>query len=705
MSSDLLFECLSEDIPPKMQIKAISHINLYVKDELKKGNIEFNSLNVFVSASRISLIITEIKAKKIHNVIKIKGPNINSSIRDIEEFLKKVKKNLNELSIYKIGDEKFYFAESVDSSSVNIEDYFCIMLENMMKNFPWEKKMKWGTTKEYWVRPIINILCIINKNLLHIKFAGIASNNKTMGNKFLSDQSFFEVNSIDDYYINLKKKYVILNQEERLKFILDQIHELTFNKKLTCEKNTKLINELNGSLEYPIVIMGKLNQKFINLPREVILCVMHNHQRYLAVFNNDNKITHFITIASTVNENVIHGHEKVLNARLTDADFLINQDKKFNMDHYQNGLGNILFHAKLGTVIDKVNRMAILAKYIALWIPHSSLIKVERASLLSKADLSTLIVREFPELQGLMGSYYAKYFGESEEICNAIAEHYKPDNSEEKCPSSPISVAVAIADKTDSLIGLTLANERSSGSRDPFALKRTATSIIRIILENELNIPLKLLLEKSISLYFNDSKNTFIKNLKHTIKNYKKTLTEEILNFFLNRFKMILQEKKINKSIIKAIVDQDQIHDLLIEKQKAQTIDEYIKTNKGTEILKAYKRINNIIAKDKAIKNKSYIIYSRHICNKKLFTDECELSLYYDTKIYKKKIKTFLKDNDFKNSLSSLYFFSNTVNNFMDKVKICGVENVSLRKNRFFAIFNALQVFNLLIDFNKIENK
>ncbi|QXK92383.1 glycine--tRNA ligase subunit beta [Neoehrlichia mikurensis] len=695
MPSDLLFECLSEEIPPKMQINAISHINLYIKDKFKKNNIEFSSAKVFISSNRISLIINDIKAKEIQSVTKVKGPNINSDTKDIENFLKKVKKNLNELSIHKIGNEKFYFSELVNNNSVNIEDSICIILESMMKNFPWEKKMKWGDKKEYWVRPIVNILCIIDNNPLHIKFAELISNNKTIGNKFLSDNKFFTINSINDYYTNLKKKYVMLNQDKRLKFILDQIHELTFSKKLTCEKNDKLINELNGSIEYPIVIMGKVNQKFINLPKEVILCVMHNHQRYLAVFNN-NKITHFITIASIVNKNIIHGHEKVLNARLTDADFLINQDKKFSMDHYKQCLSNILFHTKLGTLIDKVNRMAILAKYISIWIPRSSLMKVERASLLSKADLSTLIVKEFPELQGLMGKYYAEYFGEPEEICNAIAEHYKPENSEEKCPFSPISVAVAIADKTDNLVGLILANEKSSGSRDPFALKRTATSLIRIIIENELNIPIKLLLEKSISLYIN----YFNKNLKNSQKN----LMETVFNFCLSRFKMILKEKMINYSIINAIIEQNQIHDLLVETQKALIIDKYIKNKEGIEILKAYKRINNIITKDKIIINNKKSIYQRYIINKKYFIEEYELSLYYDIKSYKKKIKTFLKVNDFKNSLSSLYFFSNTVNNFMDKVKVCDVKNANLYKNRFFAIFNALQVFNLLIDFSKIEN-
>ncbi|MGN7618866.1 MAG: glycine--tRNA ligase subunit beta [Ehrlichia sp.] len=227
---------------------------------------------------------------------------------------------------------------------------------------------------------------------------------------------------------------------------------------------------------------------------------MHKHQKYLAVFTN-NKITNFITVSTISNDNIIQGHNNVLNARLVDASFLIKKDKEYNIEYYIEKLKHIVFHAKLGSIFEKVNRVVALSKYISIWIPHSSLIKVERTAMLSKFDLSTLAVKEFPELQGIIGGYYASYFGEPEEISGFIVDHYEPTSSKKECPSSPIVMAVSIADKIDSLVGMIVAGEQVTSSRDPFAIRRMAISVIRIILVNNLHIPMRLLVEKSVSLY------------------------------------------------------------------------------------------------------------------------------------------------------------------------------------------------------------
>ncbi|VVC27603.1 Glycine-tRNA ligase, beta subunit, partial [Cinara cedri] len=297
---------------------------------------------------------------------------------------------MEDLFVRKINDEDFYFIKK-DSCAFNIKEFLKNQLEEMLKNFSWPKSMRWGTRKERWVRPIKNILCILDGEVIPISFAGITASNVTYGHRLLSQNQVFTVDTPKDYFNLLEKNNVILQQDKRKKFILDQIKDFSKKHNLQLEQNDYLLNELTGLIECPIVLFGKVNQeKSAELPKEVILSIVHTQQKYLAL-SDGQKILYFATVVNVKNDNVIKGHEKILEARLADAQFLISQDKKHNLDYYVNKLDSISFHGYLGSVQEKVKRIIALSKYIAIWIPHASLIKVERAAYLAKADLATSI--------------------------------------------------------------------------------------------------------------------------------------------------------------------------------------------------------------------------------------------------------------------------------------------------------------------------
>ncbi|AAZ68055.1 glycine--tRNA ligase subunit beta [Ehrlichia canis] len=698
MPLELLFECLSEEIPPEMQNSAYLYINSYIKKELNRYNINFKSIEVFVTPNRLTLYVNNIVNSSSNNLLKRKGPKVSADKIAIEGFLKKVNKKISDLIICKVGNDEFYYAEISNNIEINTENIISSIIENMLTNFPWDKKMRWGTGNTHWIRPIINIMCILDGKVLPIKFADIEANNKSRGNRFTK---FFEVKDFNSYISQLKKNNVILCQEERMNSILQQIQNITEENNLVCENNQNLINKLNGILEYPIVIMGSVDEKFHDLPKELILSVMHNHQKYLAAFTGG-KITNFITISTVSNDAIISGHNNVLNARLSDASFLINKDKEYNIDYYIEKLKNIVFHAKLGSVFEKVNRIVALSKYISMWIPHSSLIKVERASQLSKFDLSTLAVKEFPELQGIIGGYYASYFNEELEISESIVNHYEPTSSKKECPSSPITIAVSISDKTDSLVGMIVAGEQVTGSRDPFSIRRMAISVIRTIIENNLNIPIKLLVEKSVSLYsYAITEKNAINKIKDVIsrKNRRKDIIFYVLEFFSNRFKIMLKEDGIKEDIINAVIESRKFNNLLIIKKEANLLNEYVFTNNGIEIIKAYKRLSNISDIEDNIS-----ITTKQKPNKKLFSANEEHDLYKEISYQKNNIKKLIKENKFKESLDNLYNFSCCVNRFMDNVKVNDKMNKELYKNRISLVKSAFYIFDLVTDFSKIKN-
>lgn len=376
MSLQLLFECLSEEIPPRMQNVVATQVKSCIANVFNKNNVKFTSMEVFITARRITLFVDNINALELKDSNnEVKGPNINAPKSAIEGFLRKYQKNEEDLLVRKVNNEDFYFIKR-ESCSFNIREFLKNQLEEMLKNFSWLKSMRWGEGKERWVRPIKNILCILNDEIIPVSFAGITASNTTYGHRFLSSGTALTVKAPKDYFELLEKNSVILQMDKRKQFILDQINKFTKEQNLQLEKNDYLLNELTGLIEWPIVLFGEVNQeKSFGLPKEVILSIVNTQQKYLAL-SNGKRISHFVTVVNVNNGEVVKGHERILEARLADAQFLISQDKKENLDYYVKKLGSILFHASLGSVGEKVKRITALSKYIAIFIPHASLIKL-----------------------------------------------------------------------------------------------------------------------------------------------------------------------------------------------------------------------------------------------------------------------------------------------------------------------------------------
>ncbi|MGL9725269.1 MAG: glycine--tRNA ligase subunit beta [Wolbachia sp.] len=691
MSSQLLFECLSEEIPSRMQNSAAAQVESYITNTFNKNNVKFASIEVFITARRITLFIDNISVSELESSNnEIKGPNVNASKSAIEGFLRKYQKNEKDLLVRKVNNVNFYFIKK-DVYPFDIKVFLQNQLEEMLKNFSWPKSMRWSERRERWVRPIKNILCILNGEIIPVFFAGVTASNTTCGHRFLSNGAALTVKTPKGYFELLKKNNVILQSDKRKQFILSQIDKFAKEQNLQLKKNDYLLNELTGLIEWPIVLFGKVNQE--GLPKEVILSIINTQQKYLSL-SSVQRISHFITVVNVNNDEVVKGHEKILEARLADAQFLISQDKKESLDYYVKKLDLILFHTSLGSVGEKVKRIIALSKYVATHIAHASLIKVERAAYLAKADLATLIVREFPELQGVMGGYYASYFQEDEEIVEAIIEHYRPIGSEQECPKSPITIAVAIADKVDSLVGLITAGEKISGSYDQFGLRRMAIGIIRIILENNLHVPIKLLIDKSISLY------PKLALVGETTLVNKLNRSESVLKFCLERFRVILKSKSIRQDVIDSILYKIDINDLLIAEKQIVILHQYLSTPEGEQILSTYKRVNNIVNKTEKNDN---ITYSSPY-DEEILVESEEIELSYYVIIVCENIKQAMKDGHFNIAFDELNAFAPFINKFMDNIKI-NCDSDQLKRNRMSLLVHVVSTFHLVADFSFIKVK
>ncbi|MGL9717969.1 MAG: glycine--tRNA ligase subunit beta [Wolbachia sp.] len=720
MPSQLLFECLSEEIPSRMQNSATAQIKSYIANAFNKNNVKFASIEVFITARRITLFVDNISVSELRDSNnEIKGPNVNAPKSAVEGFLRKNKKSETDLLVRKVNNVDFYFIQR-EGCSFNIREFLKNQLEEMLKNFSWPKSMRWSEGKERWVRPIKNILCILNDEIIPVSFAGIAARNTTYGHRFFSSGTAFTVKTPKDYFELLEKNNVILQSDKRKQFILDQINKFTKEQNLQLEKNDYLLSELTGLIEWPIVLFGEVNQA--GLPKEVILSIINTQQKYLAL-SNGKRISHFVTVVNVNNDEVVKGHERILEARLADAQFLISQDKKANLDHYVKKLDLILFHAYLGSVGEKVKRIVALSRYIATFIPHASLIKVERAAYLAKADLATSIVREFPELQGIMGGYYASYFQEDKEIVEAITEHYKPIGSEQKCPKSPTAIAVAIADKVDSLVGLIVAGEKISGSYDQFGLRRMAIGIIRTILENNLHVPIRPLIDKSVSLYpklifakdttparnplrlLIDKSVSLYSRLAFTKdttsasnprKQPRRYIASLVHMFCIERFKVILRNRGVSQGVVDSMLWSD-MNDLLTAEKRAVILDHYLNTPKGEQILSAYKRVSNIV--NKAEKNDGGASY-----NEKFLVESEEIALSNYVIAACKNVEQAIRNNSFDAALDELTGFAPLINQFMDSVKI-NCDSDKLRRNRLSLLAKVVSIFHLVAIFRLIKVK
>jgi len=667
---ELLLELLSEEIPARMQARAADDLKRLVCDGVKKAGLTFDSANAFVTPRRLALVVYGIPASTPDISEERRGPSTGAPDKAVAGFKGSLPEGANiEKRETKKGE--FYFAlveQKGGQSKVLLADVIGVA----MAALGWPKSMRWADNDVRWVRPLQGIVCVFDGDVIAAQYGPVEASGTTAGHRFLSPEPF-AVKDFADYKAKLEKAHVILDAAERRARIEADATALAKAAKLELKDDPGLLAEVAGLVEWPVVLMGTIEDEFMELPPEVLTTSMRKHQKYFALTDAKGKLAaKFIVVANTETSDkgaaVTAGNERVLRARLSDAKFFWDQDKKAKLETRIDALKDRVFHAKLGTVYDKVQRIEKLAGALAEYCGADAA-DAKRAATLAKADLSTGMVTEFPDLQGIMGRYYADADGEKPEIADAIAEHYAPQGPGDACPSAPLSIAVALADKIDILTGFWSIDEKPTGSKDPFALRRAALGVIRLILENGLRLPLLTVLESG-----------------------------DLLSFFADRLKVHLKEKGVAHDHIDAVFSLGGEDDLVRLLARVDALSAFLKSDDGGNLLVAYKRAANIVRIEA---KKDGTAYDGEYKTGALIEAE-EKSLAAQLDEAAATTTAALAGEDFTAAMAAIAKLRQPVDAFFDKVTV-NAEDAALRENRLTLLSHIGRTLDQVADFSKIQ--
>ena len=586
------------------------------------------------------------------------------------------------------------------------------ILQKMVTSWPKLMRFDMAGSLEQpkWIRPIRNILCIFGTQIIDIKFAGLQSNNLTYGH-FLNSSKPLTIKLPQDYKNILRDNFVIVDQNERKEKIINALHKIKFANELETiddEEKSTLFDEVTGLCEWPTALVGEIDKKFMSLPEEVLILTLKLNQKYFCLRDKKNHLsTKFIFISNALvdenhSEKIIADNEKIVRARLSDAQFFVDEDLKTPLIKRVVDLKNIIFHQKIGSVYDRVDRIEELGELLAVWVPHCDIALVEHAANLCKTDLITKAVAELPELQGKIGSFYAKAQGENNKISTAIYEHYLPLGPNTELPKTPLGIALAIADKIDAIVGLFLANEKPTSSKDPFALRRAALGVIRISFTYNINLSLRTLIDKSLRTY----KPKLLEKLLKEQNISKQDLSEEIIRFFFERLKNFLRDhQSIRKDILNAAIDgylneleKHKYCDILILAKKAVSLNDLVQQTENEGLIKVYKRSANVLMIEEKKDGRKY--------------EGKPLPLSLKTK-YEKLLKELIKkispefrrlcaSGNFDRAFELLRLLEKPLTHFFDHVTI-NDKNKKVRENRLLLLSEIRSLFNEVADLSQIE--
>ena len=686
--SEFFLELFSEEIPPNLQISARENLlnNFISFFEQKKINYHKN-FSALSTPNRLIIYFQNIQSEVIENSKEIRGPNINVSDEALKGFLSSNK--ITKDKIFKKETDKgvFYFYK-VLKKKIKTKNLLEENIPDMLTKIRWKKSMKWGSYDLYWGRPLKSIMGLFDGNTLKFNYHHLISSNKTF-----IDKNFEEKTKIFKDFKSYKKFFydqqIIIDHNERKKYIEKNLLKITKLKNFKIFIKDKLMNDVTNILDRPKILTCSFDKRFLNMPKELIISTVEFHQKFfLAYDKNSELINTFYVVADSEDKNrlIKRGNENVVEARLTDAEYFWEKNKSKNMIKQVSSLDNINYFKGLGSYLDKVQRL----KKISGLLSDEFLIskeKVELASTLSKVDLLSELVNEFPELQGVLGGYFAEAQGFDKEISESIKEQYLPSGPLSGIPRSNYSIALSISDKIDTLVGFFGLNIMPSSSKDPYGLRRLAIGLIRIIVHNKKNIKLKELINFSCQAYSAQS-----------IKFNNKTITDKLSNFILERFKYFMKEKEIRKDIIESSLINFKIDDLLIIYLKAQKLNKIINKEIGADLIKNYKRSFNILNSEmNKIDNENF-----SNVDPALFKSDYEKDLY-------KKLHEIIKDfsnikieNDYDTQLSLLSTVKQEVTNFFENV-IVNDSDESIKKNRLLLLKLVCKTFDNYLSFAKLE--
>jgi glycyl-tRNA synthetase beta chain len=698
---ELLLEVLSEEIPARMQRRAIDDLARLVGDKLATAGIPARSLTGYVTPRRLAIVAADIPARQPERREERRGPRVGAPEQAIEGFLRAAGlKSIDDCEIRDTGRGEFYFAVT-EQPGRSAAEILPELLHAALAELPWPKAMRFPAASLRWVRPLNSAICLHDGAVLPLPLDRVPVGRTTRGHRFLS-QGEIAVADAADYLEKLETAHVVLDPDRRRAMIAADLDGLAQAAGLTVKPDPALLDEVTGLVEYPVVLMGRIDDESMALPPEVLATAMKTHQKYFSCLKADGSpAPRFLFVANNKapddGRTIVAGNERVLRARLADARFFWDQDRRILLADRVAALKERVYYDKLGTMFDKTERMEKLAGFLAqhLYPADRETIRLaERAAYLAKADLSTGMVGEFPELQGVMGRYYALHDGEDPRVADAIADHYKPQGPNDICPSAPVGVIVALADKLDALFAFFWINERPSGSRDPFALRRAAVGVIRIILENTTRLPLKHAFKCAHSIFVDDQMG---EPRYLGVGPFVSDVTDEVLRFIADRLKVHLREQGVRHDLIAAVfaLDEDDLVRLLA---RVKALQEFLGSEDGANLLVAYRRASNIVGIEERRDNCKYDDPVDTI----LLQLPEEVALWQRLSGLDTALKPFLTGENFELMMGRLATLRRPVDEFFDKVTV-NTEDRALRENRLRLLSRIRNVMNQVADFSQIE--
>ena len=688
---ELLLELLSEEIPARMQARASADLKKLVEEALDEANLPFGSIDTYVTPRRLTLVADGLPARQPDIREERKGPRADAPDKAITGFLNSVGLGRDQIEERETGNGAVLFAV-IERPGRDTPEALADILPDSLRRLPWPKSMRWGSRSLRWVRPLHGILCLFDGAVVGFALEDMVSGDTTVGHRFLSPQPFF-VTGFADYADKLRRAHVVLDPAERRRMIAGGTEKLAAAEGLKITPDDALLDEVTGLVEWPVPLIGRIDAEFMDLPSEVLTATMRVNQKYFALEDAGGAIApRFVVIANTEATDgggaIVEGNERVLRARLSDAKFFWDQDRKRTLASRAPELAKIIFHARLGTLDEKVDRMQALATSISRHVPGADMDRVRSASRLAKADLVTGMVGEFPELQGLMGRHYALNDGENAEVADAVAEHYAPRGPRDRCPTAPVSVAVALADKIDTLVGFYAIGEKPTGSKDPFALRRAALGVIRLILQNSLSLKLRGVFMNAYELYAESA----------VADSRADEVARELMEFVADRLKVHLRDRGIRHDRITAVFSLTGEDDLLRLMARVGALDEFLAGEDGENLLTAYRRAANIVRIEE--KNDGAAYQGR--ADDALLRERQERDLFEALAASEKEIAERLAAEQYVDAMSVLSRLRRPVDAFFDDVTVnCGEPD--LRRNRLFLLSQIGSALESVADFSKIE--
>ncbi len=685
--SEFFLELFSEEIPAEQQKNLRNKILDDFKDLFNEKHIKSKNSFCLSSPNRV-VIVFEGLDKLIHiKSDEIRGPKTESPELAIEGFIKSNKIERKNLYKKKIEKGEFYFFKR-KSKSLKTHDLLIDFIPKILRNYQWKKSMKWGEFDLRWGRPLKSILSVFDKKILSFNFHHIVSSNSTFIDKDLEEKkkSFDNFRNYEKFF---EKQGIIIDQKKRLKIINQNFLKILNKKGFKIYDNPRLIDEVVNLVDSPNILSCNFDKRFLTIPKEILILTMETHQKYFPTFNDKNEITNeFLVVANRKDHKglIKIGNERVVEARLTDAEFFWKKDKAQNLVKKVSELKSMNFYKGLGNYFDKVQRMRKLGGMISDELLISKE-KVELSASICKTDLTSGLVGEFPELQGLMGGYFSASQGFDKDISLALTEQYLPIGLNSRVPKKPFSIALSITDKIDTIIGFFGINEKPTSSKDPLALRRTALGIIRILIENKKNLKINDLLIYSSSLFEDQG-----------FKLINRNLQKELNDFFKDRFKYFLKEKEIRHDIVEASISSFSLNKLFSSFEKARCLNKIINNQIGIDITSSFKRASNILEHE--MDNKKIEI--NNSTDPGIFKNDFEKNLYKKVNEINKYYSTIDNDENYEKSLLILAGAKKEVFEFFDNVKV-NEENENLRKNRLELINMLCKTFQNFINFQLLK--